>query len=67
MTHSDSRVAVYTGSFDPVTLGHLNVIERAARLAGSPLVTAISWVEDPATVRATLEELMRPGALCSAV
>ena len=40
--------------------------ERAARLAGSPLVTAISW-EDPATVRAALEELMRPGALCSAV
>ena len=34
MTHSDSRVAVYTGSFDPVTLGHLNVIERAARLVG---------------------------------
>jgi len=32
MTQSDSRVAVYTGSFDPITLGHLNVIERAARL-----------------------------------
>jgi pantetheine-phosphate adenylyltransferase len=29
---SQSRVAVYTGSFDPVTLGHLNVIERASRL-----------------------------------
>lgn len=29
---SDSRIAVYTGSFDPVTLGHLNVIERASRL-----------------------------------
>ncbi len=29
---SSSRVAVYTGSFDPVTLGHLNVIERAAEL-----------------------------------
>ncbi len=27
------KVAVYTGSFDPVTLGHLNVIERGARLA----------------------------------
>ncbi len=26
------RVAVYTGSFDPVTLGHLNVIERASKL-----------------------------------
>ena len=26
------RTAVYTGSFDPVTLGHLNVIERGSRL-----------------------------------
>jgi pantetheine-phosphate adenylyltransferase len=38
MTHSDSRVAVYTGSFDPVTLGHLNVIERAARLVDTLIV-----------------------------
>lgn len=27
-----SRTAVYTGSFDPVTLGHLHIIERAAPL-----------------------------------
>jgi len=27
-----SPIAVYTGSFDPVTLGHLNVIQRASRL-----------------------------------
>ncbi len=32
MPQSDSRVAVYTGSFDPITLGHLNVIQRGARL-----------------------------------
>jgi pantetheine-phosphate adenylyltransferase len=32
MTVSDSRIAVYTGSFDPITLGHLNVIERSSRL-----------------------------------
>jgi pantetheine-phosphate adenylyltransferase len=38
MTHSDSRVAVYTGSFDPITLGHLNVIERAARLVDRLIV-----------------------------
>ena len=38
MTHSDSRVAVYTGSFDPITLGHLNVIERAARLVDKLIV-----------------------------
>jgi len=26
------RIAVYPGSFDPITLGHLNVIERASTL-----------------------------------
>lgn len=26
------RIGVYTGSFDPITLGHLDVIERASRL-----------------------------------
>jgi pantetheine-phosphate adenylyltransferase len=26
------RTAVYTGSFDPVTLGHLHIIQRASRL-----------------------------------
>jgi pantetheine-phosphate adenylyltransferase len=38
MTESDSRVAVYTGSFDPITLGHLNVIERASRLVDRLIV-----------------------------
>ncbi|MCA9127250.1 MAG: pantetheine-phosphate adenylyltransferase [Planctomycetales bacterium] len=28
----NNTVAVYTGSFDPITLGHLNVIQRASRL-----------------------------------
>ncbi len=27
-----ARTAVYTGSFDPVTLGHLHIIERSAQL-----------------------------------
>jgi pantetheine-phosphate adenylyltransferase len=26
------RIAVYPGSFDPITLGHLNVVERACKL-----------------------------------
>jgi pantetheine-phosphate adenylyltransferase len=38
MTKSDSRVAVYTGSFDPITLGHLNVIERASTLVDRLIV-----------------------------
>lgn len=31
MAKSNS-IAVYTGSFDPVTLGHLHIIQRAAKL-----------------------------------
>jgi pantetheine-phosphate adenylyltransferase len=27
-----TRIAVYTGSFDPPTLGHMHIIERAGRL-----------------------------------
>jgi pantetheine-phosphate adenylyltransferase len=32
MSELSPRVAVYPGSFDPITLGHLNVIQRASRL-----------------------------------
>ena len=32
MSELSSRVAVYPGTFDPITLGHLNVVERASRL-----------------------------------
>jgi pantetheine-phosphate adenylyltransferase len=32
MSELSPRLAVYPGSFDPITLGHLNVIERASRL-----------------------------------
>ena len=35
---SDCRVAVYTGSFDPITLGHLNVMERGSRLVDKLIV-----------------------------
>ena len=38
MSHSDCRTAVYTGSFDPITLGHLNVMERGARLVDTLIV-----------------------------
>src|SRR5215510_14180502 len=38
MPLNDSRVAVYTGSFDPITLGHINVIERASRLVDKLIV-----------------------------
>lgn len=33
-----TRRAVYTGSFDPITLGHLNVIQRSSRLVDELIV-----------------------------
>lgn len=38
-THSlSTRIAVYTGSFDPITLGHLHIIDRASRLFDSLVI-----------------------------
>ncbi|MFM8703243.1 MAG: adenylyltransferase/cytidyltransferase family protein, partial [Planctomycetia bacterium] len=38
MTTRTARTAVYTGSFDPITLGHLDVIDRASRIFESIVV-----------------------------
>jgi pantetheine-phosphate adenylyltransferase len=38
MPNSSPRIAVYTGSFDPITLGHLSVIHRASRLVDKLVV-----------------------------
>ena len=32
MTASDRRHAIFPGTFDPVTSGHVDLVERAARL-----------------------------------
>ena len=32
------KIAIYPGSFDPVTLGHLNIIKRAANCFDKPIV-----------------------------
>ncbi len=32
MSDPSFRIAVYPGSFDPITLGHLDVVERSSRL-----------------------------------
>ena len=36
-----ARIAVYPGSFDPITLGHLDVIERGCRIFDE-LVVAVA-------------------------
>ena len=50
------RKAVYTGSFDPITLGHLNVIERS-RLLFDVLVVGIGYNVEKAPLFAPEERL----------
>ena len=47
MADPASRVAVYTGSFDPVTLGHVSVIARSSRLLDKLVVGVGINVDKP--------------------
>lgn len=42
---SDKRVAVYAASFDPITNGHLDLIERASKLFDEVVVAVATNVE----------------------
>ena len=39
------RIVIYPGTFDPLTFGHIDIIERAARL-GDELVVAVAENDD---------------------
>jgi pantetheine-phosphate adenylyltransferase len=51
-----ARIAIYTGSFDPMTLGHVDVIERAARLFDR-LVVAVGEAQGKKTLFTVKERL----------
>ena len=56
------KTALYPGSFDPVTVGHMDVIERAARLCDT-LVVAVLHNPDK---RGAMDISLRLRALCEA-
>ena len=45
MTNQAPRVAIYPGSFDPLTNGHVDIIERGARIFDSIIVAILVNVE----------------------
>ncbi len=49
--------AIYTGSFDPITLGHLNMIKRASRVFDK-LIVCIMYNKDKKPLF-TMEERLR--------
>ena len=42
---SQARIAIYPGSFDPLTSGHVDIIERGARIFDSIIVAILVNVE----------------------
>ena len=45
MSSQTPRVAIYPGSFDPLTNGHVDIIERGARIFDSIIVAILANVE----------------------
>jgi pantetheine-phosphate adenylyltransferase len=39
--HLNTSIAIYPGSFDPITLGHLDIIERGCRLFDRTIVAVL--------------------------
>jgi pantetheine-phosphate adenylyltransferase len=44
------RMAIYAGTFDPITLGHLDLIERAARIFDKLIVAVAKTSRKPAVL-----------------
>jgi pantetheine-phosphate adenylyltransferase len=64
MTELSSRIAVYPGSFDPITLGHLNVIERASRLFDRLIIgVGVNIEKNPLFTPEERMELLRQSTL----
>ena len=52
-----SRRAIYPGSFDPITLGHVDVARRAARLFDEVIVAVYEGQEKPGALFSTEERI----------
>lgn len=66
MTTTASRIAIYPGSFDPVTNGHLDVIARAARLF-DVLIVAVGSNESKRPIFTVGERVEHLRAACSGI
>ncbi len=45
---SQNKIAIYPGTFDPITLGHVDIVERASKLFDEVIVTiAINLSKEP--------------------
>lgn len=60
------RIAIYPGSFDPVTIGHFDIIERSAKLFDKVIVVVMSNHAKVNTHSFTVEERVKLLEKCTA-
>ncbi len=58
MTGHDAVVGVYPGTFDPITNGHLDIIQRAADHLTDRLIVAVAVNDDKTPLFSTAERLL---------
>jgi|SRR3989344_1597947 len=52
----DEKVAVYPGSFDPITLGHIDIIQRALKIFDSLIILVLENPRKEAVLFSTKEK-----------
>ena len=69
MTSHAERIAVYTGTFDPITLGHLHIIRRGSRLFDRLIVgVGVNTKKRPLfNIQERMEFVRRVTAMCGNV
>lgn len=60
------RIAIYPGSFDPITIGHLDIIERSAKLFDKVIVVVMSNYRKLNTATFTIDERVDLVKRCTA-
>lgn len=60
------KIAIYPGSFDPITIGHLDIIKRSAKLFDKVIVVVMSNYRKQNSTSFTVEERKRLIELCTA-
>ena len=62
------KIAIYPGSFDPITSGHLNIIRRAANIFDKLIVCVMvnSGKNPMFTLEERVELIRRAGRVCKA-
>ncbi|MDD6146800.1 MAG: pantetheine-phosphate adenylyltransferase [Oscillospiraceae bacterium] len=62
----EERVAIYPGSFDPITTGHLDIIRRSAKLFDRLIVVVMSNYRKAGSHAFTVEERVELVRKCTA-